>query len=75
MHIIYVIWNVYISICNIEHVYNINVIYNMYIIFICNKMNDINKSYRDKNGNIVSETDESEPYNGSIINAFLYSSI
>lgn len=46
-----------------------------YIIFICNKMNDINKSYRDKNGNIVSETDESEPYNGSIINAFLYSSI
>ena len=46
-----------------------------YIVFICNKMNDINKSYRDKNGNLVSGIDESEPYNGSIINAFLYSTI
>ena len=46
-----------------------------YIVVICNKMNDTNKSYRDEKGNIINGSDESEPYNGSIINAFLYSSI
>lgn len=46
-----------------------------YIVIICNKMNDTYKTSRDGYGNVVSGDDESEYYNGSIINAFLYNSI
>lgn len=41
-----------------------------YIIYLCNKMNDINSVYLDENGNVVYKSDESEPYNGSIILVF-----
>ena len=40
------------------------------IVYICNKMNDVSYAYRDTSGNITYESDESEPYNGSIIMAF-----
>lgn len=46
-----------------------------YIVIICNKMNDTYKTSLDDHGNVVSGNDESEYYNGSIINAFLYNSI
>ena len=38
-------------------------------------MNDVTKSYRDSDGNIVNGSDEAEPFNGSIINAFKYDEI
>lgn len=41
-----------------------------YIVYLCNKMNDVTTSYRDSSGNIVYENDEAEPYNGSIIMAY-----
>ena len=43
-----------------------------YIVYLCNKMNDVNKAYIDENGSVVRNNDESEAYNGSIINAFSY---
>ena len=45
------------------------------IVYICNKMNDISSAYRDDNGKIVNENDETEPYNGSIVMAFDISKI
>ena len=41
-----------------------------YVIYLCNKMNDIDSAYLDENGNVVYKNDESEPYNGSIILVF-----
>lgn len=41
-----------------------------YIVVLCNKMNDVNKAYLNSSGNIEYGNDESEPYNGSIVNAF-----
>lgn len=41
-----------------------------YIVYLCNKMNDVTSAYRDSDGKIVYENDEAEPYNGSIIMAY-----
>lgn len=41
-----------------------------YIIYLCNKMNDVTSAYLDENGNRVNSNEESEPYNGSVIMAF-----
>ena len=41
-----------------------------YIVYLCNKMNDVNSSYRDSSGKLINENDEAEPYNGSIIMAY-----
>lgn len=46
-----------------------------YIIYLCNKMNDVTTAYLDENGNRVNSNEESEPYNGSIIIAFGLSDI
>ena len=46
-----------------------------HLIIICNKMNDVYKTSRDEFGNVTRSADESEPYNGSIINAFLFNNI
>lgn len=46
-----------------------------YIIYLCNKMNDITSAYIDTSGNIAYSNDESEPYNGSIIVAYSANSI
>lgn len=43
---------------------------NDYIVYICNKMNELSTSYIDDNGKVVHNDDEAEPYNGSIITAF-----
>ena len=43
-----------------------------YIVYLCNKMNDVTKAYIDENGKVVRNNDESEIYNGSIINAYSY---
>lgn len=45
---------------------------NDYIVYLCNKMNDVTKAYLDEDGHKVIKNDEAEPYNGSIINAFSY---
>lgn len=41
-----------------------------YIVYLCNKMNDISSAYLDSSGKIVNNNEESEPYNGSIIMAY-----
>lgn len=41
-----------------------------YIVYLCNKMNDVGSAYLDESGNVVYSNEESEPYNGSIIMAF-----
>jgi hypothetical protein len=41
-----------------------------YVVYLLNKMNDVTTAYRDSDGKIVYENDESEPYNGSIIMAY-----
>ena len=41
-----------------------------YVIVLCNKMNDVNKRFINSEGKIEYSNDESEPYNGSIVNAF-----
>ncbi|MBR4313795.1 MAG: hypothetical protein IKP66_02680 [Lachnospiraceae bacterium] len=46
-----------------------------YIIYLCNKMNDVTNAYLDEDGNRVNSNEESEPYNGSIIMAFSLSEI
>lgn len=43
-----------------------------YIVYLSNKMNDVTNAYLDADGNVVHNNDESELYNGSIINAFKY---
>ncbi len=43
-----------------------------YIVYLSNKMNDVTNAYLDADGNVVHNNDESELYNGSIINAFNY---
>lgn len=45
---------------------------NDYVVYLCNKMNDVTSAYLDENGHRVVKNDEAEPYNGSIINAFSY---
>lgn len=46
-----------------------------YVIYLCNKMNDISSIYLDENGKTVYKSDEAEPYNGSIILVFHANSI
>ena len=46
-----------------------------YIVYLCNKMNDIDSVYLDDSGKVVHKNDESEPYNGSIILVFDVNSI
>ena len=46
-----------------------------YVIYLCNKMNDISSTYLDESGKVVYKSDESEPYNGSIILVFNANSI
>lgn len=46
-----------------------------YIIYLCNKMNDVTSAYLDENGNRVNSNEELEPYNGSVIIAFSLSEI
>lgn len=46
-----------------------------YIIYICNKMNDVTSAYLDSEGNKVINNDETEIYSGSIVNAFHYETI
>ncbi|MBO6119721.1 MAG: S-layer homology domain-containing protein [Lachnospiraceae bacterium] len=41
-----------------------------YIIYLYNKMNEVNSAYLDDDGKVIYKDDESEPYNGSIITAF-----
>ena len=41
-----------------------------YIIYLCNKMNDVTRAYLESDGSITYKDEESEPYNGSIIIAF-----
>ncbi len=40
------------------------------IVYLCNKMNDVNSSYRDSKGKRIYDDGETEPYNGSIVVAF-----
>ena len=41
-----------------------------YIVYLCNKMNDVSSIYLDENGKTVYKSDETEPYNGSIVLVF-----
>ena len=46
-----------------------------YIVYLCNKMNDVTSAYTGIDGKITYKDDETEPYHGSIIVAFGIDSI
>ena len=43
-----------------------------YVIYLCNKMNDVNKAHLDEDGNVVHSDEDVNVYKGSIINVFKY---
>lgn len=46
-----------------------------YIVYLCNKMNDVTSAYLESDGKVTHKDDETEPYHGSIIVAFSIDSI